>query len=282
MNRIEEQKRRRDKMEAVKDRIAAAVRKFVEEYEKRQEIHTRWGVPLVGFADANHPDILNLKETIAPSHLLPADVLPNARTVIAYFVPFQTEISYSNRAIEELASAEWALAYEETNTMFRKLNERLVTELTAMGYEAAVSSEAYRFDREKLISNWSQRHFAKAAGLGTFGANNMLITKAGCCGRYSSVVTTLPVEWDAPVVEEYCIFLRSGHCGACFQRCPAGALTAQGYDRSKCYTVCLKNAEQYNQFGTSYDAGTEGEGGSSGSEVCGKCMTNVPCSFLPL
>ncbi len=270
---------REEKGEAMKETIKRMIGDFVQNYEKRPDVTARWGAPLIGFADANHPDILNLKNIIAPTHKLPSEILQGAKIVIAYFVPFTKELAFTNRHDGEIASPEWALAYEETNAMFRDLNEYLIGDLKDKGYDASITPEAYTFDRDKLISNWSQRHFARAAGLGTFGINNLLITKKGCCGRYGTVVTNLDVEPDAPVEAEYCIYKKNGRCGACFIRCPSGALTPQGYDRKKCYDVLRKNGERYTEYGSSYDA-TEGEGDTGGSEVCGKCVTNVPCAFI--
>ena len=264
----------------MKEKITGMIQEYVREYEKRPAISTTWGVPLVGFADAYHPDILNLKKTISSTHKLPSDVLPTATIVIAYFVPFSKKLALTNVTDGEIASPEWALAYEETNAMFRNMNEYLISELSRMGYHAAISPEAATFDQNKLISNWSHRHFAKAAGLGTFGINNMLITKAGCCGRYSTIVTNLDVEPDQPLAEEYCIYKKNGHCGACVKRCHSGALTLAGYDRRKCYNVCQINAELYTEFGNSYSDETGTNPNSVGSEVCGKCVTNVPCSFF--
>jgi epoxyqueuosine reductase QueG len=263
----------------MKENIGRMICDFIREYEERPGITTRWGDPLVGFADAKHPDILDLKHVIGPAHKLPEEILPGAKTVIAYFVPFTKELAFSNHHDGDTASPQWAQAYEETNAMFRSLNEYLIGELRDKGYDAAVTAEAYTFDREKLISNWSQRHFARAAGLGTFGINNMLITKKGCCGRYGTVVSNLDVQPDAPVEQEYCIYKKNGRCGACFIRCPSGTLTPQGYDRKKCYEVLRKNAERYQEFGCSYDS-EEGGADAGGSEVCGKCVTNVPCAFL--
>lgn len=271
--------RKRGCCETMKETIKRMIRDFVLDYEGRSDITTRWGDPLVGFADASHPDIANLKNVVVSTHKLPSELLPGAKIVIAYFVPFTKELAFSNRSNGETASPEWALAYEETNAMFRTLNDYLIGILKDKGYEAAVTPEAYTFDRDRLISNWSQRHFAKAAGLGTFGVNNLLITKKGCCGRCGTVVTNLDVEPDAAVEEEYCVYKKNGRCGACFIRCLSGALTPQGFDRNKCYLVLRKNAERYTGFGSSYDAG-EGEDDVPGSEVCGKCATNVPCAFL--
>lgn len=264
----------------MKEKIIDIIHKFVKDYEKRAEISTQWGEPLVGFADAKHPDIVKLKELIGPSHGLPTDVLSDASIVIAYFVPFTKELAATNGVSRDIASAEWALAYEETNAMFTKLNEYVIGELKKIGYRAGVSPEAATFDQRALKSNWSQRHFARIAGMGTFGVNNMLINKIGCCGRYSTIVTNLDVDPDEPLQDEYCLYKKNGSCGICVKRCPAGALTLDGYDRHKCYGVLKKNAKLYTEFGSSYTNESGEEANSVGSEVCGKCVVNMPCSFF--
>jgi epoxyqueuosine reductase QueG len=264
----------------MKEKITKLIRNFVKEYEKKDNISTKWGEPLVGFADANHPYILNLKKVITPTHKLPTDVLPDASIVIAYFVPFTKELAFTNKAPGDIASPEWALAYEETNSMFIKLNEHIISKLIEMGYDANVSPEASTFDQKILKSNWSHRHFAKVAGLGTFGINNMLITKVGCCGRYSTIVTNLKVTPDSPLKEELCLYKKNGSCGLCVKHCPSGALTLDGYDRHKCYVVLRKNAELYTDFGSSYTNESYDAPNSVGSEVCGKCVVNKPCTFF--
>ncbi len=45
----------------MKAKITKMIRNFVNEYEQKDNISTKWGEPLVGFADANHPYILNLQ-----------------------------------------------------------------------------------------------------------------------------------------------------------------------------------------------------------------------------
>ncbi|MBC2579064.1 epoxyqueuosine reductase [Clostridium sp. DJ247] len=264
----------------MKEKITKMIRNFVKEYEQKNDISTKWGEPLVGFADANHPYILNLKKLITPTHKLPTDVLSDASIVIAYFIPFTKELANTNRMAGAIASPEWALAYEETNAMFVKLNEYIILELRKIGYHADVSSEASTFDQKILKSNWSHRHFAKVAGLGTFGINNMLITKMGCCGRYSTIVTNLDVNADSPLEDELCLYKKNRSCGICVKHCPSGALTLDGYDRHKCYAVLRKNAELYTEFGSSYTNESGDHPNSVGSEVCGKCVVNTPCTFF--
>ena len=132
------------------------------------------------------------------------------------------------------------------------------------------------------MSDWSQRHIAYAAGLGTFGLNNMLITKKGCCGRYSTLITNLDIKPDRPLEQELCLYKRKLKCQICVNNCPIGALTAEGYDRQKCYYLCKKNAEVYTDFGSSYLTEDGDKANSDGSEVCGKCVTGSPCAFWDL
>lgn len=268
--------------DALKEKIVLEIRDFIKKYTEEQNISTKWGTPLVGFADAAHPYILSLKEIISPSHSMPKDVLDDASIIIAYYVPFTRELAKTNEQAGRLASPEWALAYEQTNAMFGVLNAHIINWLKTMGYKAAVSKEASTFDQEKLISNWSQRHFAYAAGLGTFGINNMLITKSGCCGRFSTIVTNLDVAADAPLPEELCLYKNNGSCGVCIKNCPAGALNVTGYDRKKCYSLVKENAKIHTGFGSSYVDETGESANSEGSEVCGKCVTASPCAFWNL
>lgn len=252
--------------------IKDTIESFIRNYEK--DTLTKWGEPLVGFASVS--SIQELTDIVSPEHGLPQDVMDGASIVVAYYVPFLKSMADTNNEVG-LASEEWAIAYEETNCMLGEINEHLIHELEKKGYRAAVHSESKRFIREELISNWSHRHIAYQAGLGTFGINNMLITEKGCCGRYSTVITNLDVEPDEPHTEERCKFKYNGTCGACIKKCPSGALTAAGFDRYKCYEMCLKNAAVYTSFGNSY--AEDGEV-PVGSEVCGKCVTGMPCAFF--
>lgn len=255
----------------MKKYIQQTIEQFIRNYEKNTV--TKWGNPLVGFAD-----VQCVKENISlivENHGMPEDVLEDASIVIAYFVPFLKEMSDTN-TVKGTASKEWAQAYEETNVLLGKINEHLISVLNEKGWKAAVHPEAGCFDRNKLISRWSHRHIAYFAGLGTFGINNMLITDKGCCGRYSTLITNIESEADSPMTEENCGYKRDGSCGACIIACPSGALTSDGFDRYKCYKICLDNAEKFTSFGSSYaEEGTD----NVGSEVCGKCIAGMPCAF---
>lgn len=51
-------------------------------------------------------------------------------------------------------------------------------------------------------------------------------------------------------------------------KCVNNALFEDHFDRHKCYEMCKENDELHHSL--------DGE-----AEVCGKCLTVVPCSFEP-
>ena len=260
----------------MKDLIRRYIRDFVKGYEKQEGIDTTWREPLVGFADANSQEIKNIREYTYEEHLMPNDILENPTVIIAYFVPFTNDIANSN--VEgELASEKWTVAYQETNEMLTKINDYIIEKIEEMGYKAAICKEAGKFDNNILKSKWSHRHIAKLAGLGTFGINNMLITKEGCCGRYFTIVTNLPVSPDKMSDEENCLYKRNKSCLVCVKRCFSGALKESSYDRFKCHEICNRSFNHYEKLYGNKEF-IKGKP-SGGSEVCGKCVVNLPCSF---
>ncbi len=241
--------------------IVKIVQDYVAAYQKEKGLPNLWRTPLVGFADAKNPYIYKLKELVTESHKVPEDFMENPNVIISYFIPFTKELAGTNVGVEEnKASGEWGNAYIVTNKMMGELNVYLAEELVKMGYRA-VAPEGVVMMFDILKSNWSQRHIAYTAGLGTFGINNLLITSEGCCGRYNSIVAELPIEPDAILEKENCLYKSKGLCKKCVENCFSGALTVEGFDREKCHEECKKNSK-------SVDA-----------EVGGKCATNIPCAF---
>ena len=245
----------------LKKRISGLVQEYVAKYPKQRGVPDIWRKPIIGFADAYDPYIQQLPQVVAEHHHLPQDFMESPTIVIAYFIPFTEELASTNVGREDkTASEEWARAYKDTNQMMGELSEYLAEKLCEMGYRAAVPG--WEMSRELLKSDWSQRHVAYAAGLGTFGINNMLITEKGCCGRYHSIVADIPVEPDQRPKGENCLYKSKGICKKCISNCFSGALTADGFDRRKCYEACQRNKALY------------------GLDICGKCDTDIPCAFI--
>ena len=71
---------------------------------------------------------------------------------------------------------------------------------------------------------------------------------------------------------EYCLFFTEGTCKECISRCPVGAITEKGKDKSICYRHLSQTTKDY----VTPKYGFDGYG-------CGLCQTGVPCeSKIPL
>lgn len=105
----------------------------------------------------------DLKNIIGESHALPTDILKDAKTVIAFFLPFEKNIANSN-IDGKYSSKKWAKAYVETNQLISKLNIFIEEELKDLGYNSSVIPATHNFDENTLMSNWSHRHAAYIAG----------------------------------------------------------------------------------------------------------------------
>ena len=237
--------------------------------------------PLVGFASAD--DELFVKEyqkegVIHPDYPTPEQWLPGAKTVICFFLPFTETVRKSNLqnydepyepGLPQRCSTQWLHARIEGQLFVNQVTDQIQMLLEKEGFQTAcpTTSGKHRL-LAPFISNWSERHAAYAAGLGTFGLSKGLITEKGMAGRFGSVITNAefsptPRPYTAPF--EYCIM-----CGACAKRCTLGAIDiSKGCARGKDQVICggcidgshlpPHGANQRIRYG------------------CGKCQVGVPC-----
>ncbi|MEG1641479.1 MAG: hypothetical protein RR272_00055 [Synergistaceae bacterium] len=252
-------------MDTAKAKIETAIKEYVKNYHTEKNTETTWKEPIIGYADATDPLFEQLKKIANPEHEMPTQLLKNAKTVIAYFVPFGEEIIKSNIKAEE-SSREWDMAKIETNIIIEDIAQEIKKIINEMGYEVETDLPT-NFDKEKLLSKWSKRHVAYIAGIGTFGIHNLLITESGCCGRIGNVITTIKLQPTQRDEKEKCLYKRNGTCKACVKKCVANAITTEnGYpyvDRHLCDKQIDKLIQHYQK----------GDG-----DACGKCSCGVPCS----
>jgi len=218
--------------------------------------------PIIGVADAQDPMFVQLQnpDVVGPHHFLPSDWLNNAKSVISYFLPFSKEVRQAN-AEQGLPAIEWLYGRIEGEEFNNALRNYIVDIVNQNGGKAIAPVVDSRFSVVDMRSNWSERHIAYIAGLGTFGLSKSLITKKGCAGRFGSVVMDVqipPTPREYNGVYDYCTM-----CGECIRRCPSAAITQQGKDSS----ICLNyfDIEILPRFAPRYG--------------CGKCQTAVPCEF---
>ena len=219
--------------------------------------------PLIGFASASDPLFSQLPEIVGKHHVQPRDLLPSARTAVAFFIPFASSIVLANR--EPPVAREWAEAYVKANALINSICEKAVAFLAEKQIEAAAIPATHTYDSETLLASWSHRSVGFIAGLGRFGLNRMLITAKGCAGRYGSFVFAEDVIPDKRSENEFCIGLSSGKCRYCLNACPAEALSREGLERHNCNNLLLENSKSFTEIGL--------------CDVCGKCAVG-PCAIL--
>lgn len=206
-------------------------------------------------------------EVIGPHHALPGDWLPGARSVIALFLPYgRAWRSWPGRELPPPAG-EYFYG-PEGGALQETIAKALIAAIAAAGYTALAPrldgrywyQPSYRPEAEhNFTSNWSERHVAYAAGLGTFSLNRGLITARGMAGRLISLVSDLPLPPDQRPyrgLTDYC-----NHCGACIARCPQGAIDRNGKRHRPCAEL-LDAARPYYH----------------GEHNCSACQTRVPCA----
>jgi len=249
--------------------------------------HIIFDEPLVQFADGDDPLFAEYKTIIAPIHLTPGEALaktfnkspediPARLSVISWILPFTREIRESNRRHKITPSRLWLNAYLYGEKFNDALREHMVRLLSQMGYLAVAPVlqpyfKMMEYNHEKgYYSNWSDRHIAYAAGLGTFSLSDGFITECGIAHRCGSVVTNLILPISPRTAKNpysNCLFYINGKCKACIARCPAGAITENGHDKTKCQEyMSIKLYHLLKEY-------------TGDEEACGLCQTKVPCEF---
>lgn len=243
--------------------IEDSIRALIERVAASPPGVTRYRCPLVAFVSAHDPEFARLKKRIDPSHLTPQELLPDAEGVVSFFLPFEKSVVMANIQ-GHYTAREWAVAYIETNRLIGHICHLLGDLLANYGYSSRWELPTHNFDPVRLVSHWSHKSVAVIAGLGSFGLHHMVITDAGCAGRFGSLVTSATLAPTAFERRERCRYFVDRSCRVCVERCPVGALTELGLDRSVCYERCLDVDRHYADLEL--------------SDVCGKCATG-PCAL---
>lgn len=217
---------------------------------------------MVGIADASDPlwDKLKEPEIIGSHHLNPKEWLSTAKSVISYFLPFTKHVYTSNQS-DGPPSKEWLYGRCEGEIFNNELRNFIIQLIKIEGGVAMAPALNENFANIDHRSNWSERHVAFIAGLGTFGLSHSLITNMGTAGRFGSVIVDMelePKKRPYEETEEYCT-----KCGTCMDRCPIQAIKDDFKDKWSCSSY-LDSVLELNRprYG------------------CGKCQTAVPCEHM--
>ena len=242
-----------------------------------------WAEPIVGYSSGADPLYTFYKRDIGGFYLSPLELISHAYpskefkaeglTVVSWILPQTDATKRDHRKETHFPSERWARSRifgEEVNV---RLREHVVERLREEGVEAVApmlsplwkgaTSEKYLY-----ASTWSERHAAYAAGLGTFGLSDGLITPRGKAMRAGSVVANVKIDpTPRPYTDHhaYCLFYADGSCRRCMERCPIGAITENGHDKRACRLYVDMTREYVRRH-----YGFDGYG-------CGFCQTDVPC-----
>ena len=242
-----------------------------------------WDDALVGFASGADQIWQQYKEYVGAFHWTPWEVFsqhcpgesagPEELCVISWVLPQRDLVRKANRRAKKYPAEEWArirIYGEEFNVALRR---HVARSLQKVGHAAVAPMLVSNWtivnsERFSYASSWSERHAAHAAGLGTFGLCDGLITAKGKAMRVGSVVARLSIEpTPRPYTDHraYCLFFANGTCGKCIDRCPVRAITETGHDKEKCREHLARSREYVKK---TYKF--EGYG-------CGLCQVGVPC-----
>ena len=182
------------------------------------------GIPLVGFAPverwADPPEELpNKFKDWIPEEFWPQSIYPEAKTVIVIGLPVQLPI------VETAPSIYYHELYNIVNTLLDSKGYEISNFLTEEGYPSIFLPRDAYGDIEVLLKNpvafFSHKHAAYLAGMGSFGENNVILTKEyGPRVRFTSIFTTAVIEGDPIPGEDLCT-----HCKRCITQCPVNAIS---------------------------------------------------------
>ena len=224
--------------------------------------------PIVAFADAHDAKYEALNTVVGPWHQLPTDFLPEAQTVISYFIPFTKEVALAPKN-EPDGSPVWSEAYILINRHFHVVNQAIQDYLESQGYQAAQIRPPKAYDPDNFHALWSHRSAAVIANLAAFGANNLAITDKGSGGRFCSIITSARLESRREPPKKQCPYFVNGACGLCIKACPAGALTGGSTNKRACQDELNKTPERLKTLTAKYIA-----------DICGKCLSVCPLVYL--
>ena len=242
--------------------------------------------PLIDFIAGDDPIFNKYKEIIGPHHLTPYDwlawqarnnkvtpPLPQDISVVSFILPMTENTITDNVKMNEWPAERWAQTRLRGELFMQAMVREIITRLMQSGILAVAPDHTplmrkKRYPNSGWASPWSHRHVAYAAGLGTFGLHDFLITEKGAAHRCGSFIVNLKLKQiraRQSNIHAYCLNYNGYNCQKCATRCPVGAISASGHSKDMCYKHVSKSLayvnKNYHIFAYS----------------CGLCSVSVPC-----
>ncbi len=244
-----------------------------------------FNTPLVGFSSGSDPLYEQYKSHIGSFYFTPLELFtrsfPDLKlhaeelTVISWIIPSTAATRKEQGARKRYPSERWA----RTRDLGEKFNDAIRTHVVEQLKSASIEAVApllaphwarYNEGPYSPCSNWSERHAAYTAGLGTFGLCDGLITPVGKAVRIGSVIAAVEVPPSTRLYDDHhanCLHFTENTCRKCIPRCPVKALSKEGHDKQRCmkYTEQTMNKYIKEEFGLE-------------TYACGLCQCDVPCT----
>jgi len=131
--------------------------------------------PLVGFSAADDPSYEQLKEIVGPWHLRPQDILPQAKTIVSFFIPFSEQVILSNRG-QDRPSRAWAESYVEANKLINHISEEIISFLQNQGIGAVTIKATHTYAAAGTYN--VSLTVSNAAGSNTYTGDNYITVSA--------------------------------------------------------------------------------------------------------
>ena len=241
--------------------------------------------PLVGFSSGLDPLYDEYKSHIGNFYFTPlelfAESFPGKKysaedlTVVSWIIPSTAVTRKEHGAQKRYPSERWARTRDLGEKFNNAIRIQVVEQLKAAGVAGVAPLLAPHWARYSEgpyapCSNWSERHAAYAAGLGTFGLCDGLITPVGKAVRIGSVIAAIQIPPSTRPYDDhhaYCLHFTENICRKCIPRCPIKALSQEGHDKKPCMQYVEHTMNKY----IKKEYGLE-------TYACGLCQCNVPCT----
>lgn len=189
-------------------------------YEELKDFALNRGASLFGVCELR-PD----EESIS----LPKGLLKNLNRAISMAVRLSDEI------LEEIVDKPTKLYfhhYRAINNFLDQLAISLQQFIQKYGFRALPIPASQILDWQRQRGHLSHKRFARLAGIGWLGRNNLIVSpRYGSRIRLVTVLTDMPLSVDEPL-EEGC-----GDCKECIAVCPANSIKEdkKEFDHISCY-----------------------------------------------
>ena len=241
--------------------------------------------PLVGFSSGLDPLYDEYKSHIGNFYFTPlelfAESFPGKKysaedlTVVSWIIPSTAVTRKEHGAQKRYPSERWARTRDLGEKFNNAIRIQVVEQLKTAGIAGVAPLLAPHWARYSEgpyapCSNWSERHAAYAAGLGTFGLCDGLITPVGKAVRIGSVIAAIQIPPSTRPYDDhhaYCLHFTENICRKCIPRCPIKALSQEGHDKPPCMQYVEHTMNKY----IKKEYGLE-------TYACGLCQCNVPCT----